>query len=152
MIATGQPLAVSRFQSFGQTTTADGSYQRLWPRLIERSQALEARSHHSALDEVAQQVTKGWREPVIEARASDGLIGYCRVRALEAGNSAGFAANGESHDERPDEHRNVDCPDNITLEHDVFDTLCWKGGNQPLSNKIWGEFGVYILPPRSLQR
>lgn len=46
-------------------------------------------------------------------------------------------------DERPNEDCNIDSTvalDDIALARDVFDKLCWKEGNEPPSNKVWGEF------------
>ncbi len=109
----------------------------------------------SVLEEVAQQGTKCWCEPVIETGASNSLVSRCGVGPLKSGDRAGFAVDGEAHDERPDEHRDVDCPvalDDIALSRDVFDTFGWKQGSQPPSYEVRGERIEHILSPRGLQR
>jgi hypothetical protein len=97
----------------------------------------------SLLEEVAQQRSKSWCEPIVEAGSGERLVGRCGVRTLKSGDSAGFAVDGEAQDERPDERRDVDLPvalDDIALARDVFDTLGWKQGSESPSYEIRGEF------------
>ena len=65
------------------------------------------------------------------------MVGCSFVGTAIVSDRAGFVADGEAHDERPDEHRNVDRPfalDDIALLRDVFDKRCWKERSQPPSN------------------
>jgi hypothetical protein len=74
---------------------------------------------------------------------------------LKSGDGTGFAVDGEAHNQRPDEHRDVDLPvtlDDIALARDVFDKLGRKQGSQPPSYEIWGERFEHILSPRGLPR
>jgi hypothetical protein len=94
-------------------------------------------------EEVAQEVTELWRKSVVEAGTEDGLIGGCLVDSLECSDRAGFAVDGETQDERPDEHRDVDFSmtlDGIALARDAFDKMRWKEGSQPTSYECWREF------------
>ena len=106
-------------------------------------------------EEVAQQRSECWCEPIVETGSGERLVGRSGVRALKSGNSAGFAVDGEAQDERPDERRDVDLPialDDITLARDVFDKFGWKQGSEPPSYVVWGERLEHILSPRGLPR
>lgn len=64
----------------------------LWSECVRDCDLLEG-----VLEEVAQQCSKCWCESVVEARASNSLVGSCGVSALRPGDSAGFAVDGEAH-------------------------------------------------------
>ena len=59
-------------------------------------------------EEVAHHRRQARRESFVETGASQRLVGRTGVEALKLSDRAGFAAGGETHDERPDEHRDVD--------------------------------------------
>jgi len=94
-------------------------------------------------EEVAQEVTEFWRESVIEAGTSHGLVSRSLVGPLKRGDRAGFAVYGEAQDERPNEHRDVDrsmALDGIALARDAFDEVYGKEGSQPAAYECWREF------------
>ena len=62
------------------------------------------------VEEVAEECRQFFGESVVETGGIDRVVGCGFVDTSIAGDRAGFAADGKAHDERPDEHPDVDFP------------------------------------------
>jgi len=86
---------------------------------------------------LVQEITEFRRKSVVEAGSSHGLVSRSLIGPLKRDDRAGFAVHGDSQDERPDEHRDVDRPmalvvsNGIALARDAFDEGCRKERSQP---------------------
>ena len=79
---------------------------------------------------------------VVEAGGDDGLVGGGVVSSAVVSDGAGFAANGETHSKRPDEHPDIDITvpfDDPALACAVVDELRWEHRSQQRPNCVWGE-------------
>jgi hypothetical protein len=71
---------------------------------------------NGVVEEVAQQVFQLFGEPIVEAGGEQVLAGRAVVRPATRSDRAGFAADGEAHNHRPDEDTDIE----FTFSHDDF--------------------------------
>ena len=78
------------------------------------------------VEEVAQERRQLLGEAVVEAGGDERLVGRSLVGTTIASDRAGFAADGEAHDEHLHQHPDVDFPvtdDDPALAREVVDHL-----------------------------
>jgi len=94
------------------------------------------------VEEVAQQVFQLFGEPIVEAGGEQVLAGRAVVRPAIRSDRAGFAADGEAHNHRPDEDTDIELAlshDDVALVREVVDHARRKQRSQQRRNCVWGE-------------